>query len=114
MFMYRFDWQSPAYDGNLGATHGLEIPFFTNNVDVMPVMTHGLEEAAVLAKKVSSACISFAKTGTPALPNGPAWQPYSLPNRATMLLDNESKIAADPISANVRALWQEVLPGGAL
>ena len=114
VYMYRFDWQSPAFDGNLGATHGLEIPFFTNNVDVMPVMTHGAPEATRLAQQVSSACIAFAKTGVPSLPDGPNWLPYSQPNRATMLLDSRCSVANDPISSAVRALWHDVLPGGAL
>jgi para-nitrobenzyl esterase len=114
VYMYRFDWQSPAFNGNLGATHGLEIPFFTDNVDVMPVMTHGLPAAAVLAKKVSSACIAFARTGTPSMAGVPLWSPYSEQNRATMLFDNESKLAIDPISEDVRTLWRDVLPGGAL
>ncbi|HEX3913400.1 MAG TPA: carboxylesterase/lipase family protein [Steroidobacteraceae bacterium] len=114
VYMYRFDWQSPAFDGNLGATHGLEIPFFTNNVDVMPVMTHGSPEATRLARQASSACVAFAKTGMPSLPDGPTWPPYSEQNRATMLLDSRCSVATDPITSAVRALWHEVLPGGAL
>jgi hypothetical protein len=31
-----------------------------------------------------------------------------------MLFDNESKLAIDPISEDVRTLWRDVLPGGAL
>ena len=32
--MYLFDWESPAFDGLLGSSHGLELPFVFGAVHV--------------------------------------------------------------------------------
>jgi para-nitrobenzyl esterase len=31
--MYRFDWESPAFGGALGAAHAMDIPFVWNTLD---------------------------------------------------------------------------------
>ena len=31
--MYRFDWATPVFGGQLGACHALEIPFVFNNLE---------------------------------------------------------------------------------
>jgi para-nitrobenzyl esterase len=41
IYLYNFDWRSPAYSGRLGATHTIEIPFVFNNTDIPTVMTKG-------------------------------------------------------------------------
>jgi para-nitrobenzyl esterase len=110
VYMYRFDWPSPAFGGKLGATHGLEIAFVNDTVDVMPVMTHERPDAALLARKVSSAWVAFARTGNPSTDDLPRWSPYTQRNRATMLLDTTSTLAVDPITENVRVLWRDLLP----
>ena len=33
VWMYRFDWQSPAYNGELKACHAMEIPFVWNTIN---------------------------------------------------------------------------------
>jgi carboxylesterase type B len=34
VWMYRFDWESPAFGGVLGAAHAMVIPFVFNTLDV--------------------------------------------------------------------------------
>ena len=52
VYMFRFDWPSPCFDGKFGSTHGLEIPFVTDNISEMQVMTHDLPEAHALYRKL--------------------------------------------------------------
>src|SRR5258706_7567340 len=33
VWMYRFDWESPAFGGALGAAHAIDIPFVWNTLD---------------------------------------------------------------------------------
>jgi carboxylesterase type B len=51
-------------------------------------MTGGTPEAAELAGRISDAWIALAAL--------PSWKPYSRSARATMLINFESHLAADP------------------
>jgi para-nitrobenzyl esterase len=88
VYMYLFDWQSPMLDGKFKAVHCMEIPFVFDNIARCAEMTGGSKAADVLAKKMSQAWISFAKTGNPnhkALPNWPA---FNAKTTATMHFNN--------------------------
>lgn len=65
--------------------HGAEIPYVFNNIK-------GSEEEQALAKQVSQAWVSFARTGTPGAEGIPEWEPYTRESQATMLLDAESEL----------------------
>jgi len=89
-YLYLFQWKSPVNEGSLGAAHGMELPFMFNNIAMARPLTGGGEEAYALADKVSSAWISFIKTGDPNN-NGalPEWPPYTPNEGATMVFDND-------------------------
>jgi carboxylesterase type B len=61
----------------------------------------------VLADKMSSAWIAFARTGNPSNPTTGNWPAYG-PARATMMFDNETKVVNDPAGAE-RHLWTTVI-----
>jgi para-nitrobenzyl esterase len=108
VYMFRFDWPSPCFDGKFGATHGLEIPFVTDNVSGLQVMTHDLSDAHLLAGKMTDSWINFAATGDPNTKGIPKWMPYSGAERTVMLFNNEIGPASDPHHAEVRQLWAEL------
>jgi para-nitrobenzyl esterase len=110
VYLFRFDWPSPAFDGKFKATHGLEIPFVTNNVSGLPVMTHDLPEAHALAAKMTDTWIAFAASGDPNNAQIPKWMPYTTADRTVMLFDNDIKAASDPHHAQIRELWAELPP----
>ncbi|GAB4023782.1 carboxylesterase/lipase family protein [Spirosoma koreense] len=89
VYMYLFTWQSPVVDGHYKAIHCIEIPFAFNNISRCEEMTGGTKEAYALADKMSSAWISFARTGNPAHKGLPTWQKYTADNGATMFFDNQ-------------------------
>jgi para-nitrobenzyl esterase len=112
VWMYRFDWTSPAAGGRLGATHALDIPFVWDLVDVPGVeaFTGEAPGRRELAAAIHGAWLAFATTGNPATPLLPPWPPYQPPRRATMLFAAASQVVDDPNGAE-RTMWDEVRPG---
>lgn len=88
-YVYLFEWQSPVNDGSLGAAHGMELPFMFNNIALARTLTGGGKDAYALADKISSAWISFVKTGNPNCKVLPKWEAYSPQKGATMIFDNK-------------------------
>lgn len=86
---YRFEWETPIEGGKLFSPHTIEIPFVFDNVSTPAgvVMTGGDSEAVLLGKQVSEACVTFAKSGTPAAPGLPQWPAYSSADRRAMHFD---------------------------
>ncbi len=67
-FVYEFGWQSPVWDGLLGAHHAAELPFVFDTL-AMGAIADGPQS---LADAMHSAWIAFATGGNP---GWPAWQP---------------------------------------
>jgi para-nitrobenzyl esterase len=88
VYMYLFTWQSPVLDGKFKAVHCMELAFVFNNIHRCEEMTGGTKEAYTLADKMSTAWISFAKTGSPNHKGLPNWPAYNATNTATMHFDN--------------------------
>lgn len=103
VWMYRFDWKTPAFDGKMGACHALEIPFVFDNLDApgVGVFTGGAAPQS-LATTTHDAWVSFAKSGSP------GWDGYDTSRRATMLLDTESRVVDDP-DGDLRRAWEGLL-----
>jgi para-nitrobenzyl esterase len=106
VFVYRFDWETNAMGGVLGATHGIDIPFAFDNHESNPMAGDRPENSAV-ATVVSEAFVRFAHDGDPNHAALPKWFPYSLDERATMLLDLESRVENDP-RADLRRLYSQL------
>ena len=65
VFVYLFDWESPAFGGVLGSCHGLEIPFVFGAVGVPAVqlLTGAGPEVEALSARMQAAWLSFARSG---------------------------------------------------
>ncbi|MBB3953968.1 carboxylesterase/lipase family protein [Novosphingobium sediminicola] len=95
VFAYRFDWQSPALEGKLGALHTLEAGFVFDTTDAPNPLIGGSAQARLLAHRMSSAWVEFAATGRPAADGLPEWQAYD-DHRRIMALNNQSAMLDDP------------------
>ncbi|MGW0756696.1 carboxylesterase/lipase family protein [Streptomyces sp. NPDC002814] len=92
---YEFAWRSHALDGELGATHAVELPFV---FDLVPLpQLHGPaallgpdKPPARLAARMHETWIRFARTGNP------GWDPYDTERRSTMRIDAEWTQVDDP------------------
>jgi para-nitrobenzyl esterase len=99
-YLYRLDWETPVLGGKLISPHGLEMPFVFDNVEGGGIaLTGGGEAARKMADKLSETWIAFAATGNPntAQSGLPQWDPYDKERRSTMVLDNECRVALDPL-----------------
>ncbi|WP_374951045.1 carboxylesterase/lipase family protein [Mucilaginibacter sp.] len=99
VYMYLFTWQSPVNDGMYKAMHCMDIAFQFDNIKRCEEMTGGGKDAYVLASKMSSAWINFAKTGNPNTPALPLWPAYTAANGATMILDVKPQVRNHPDEA---------------
>lgn len=97
--VYEFAWRSPALDGQLGACHGVELPFVFDNLD-HPDWSELLGDNPPhrLAREVHEAWTSFARTGDP------GWTPYTPERRTIRHFDTESSTLTDPNHTR-RAIW---------
>jgi para-nitrobenzyl esterase len=96
VYMYRFQWYSPVSGGRLRAMHCMDIPFVFANVDLSKSVVGDGPERYALADKMSTAWVSFARTGNPNNKLLPKWEPFSAEKRATMIFNNECRAANDP------------------
>ncbi|GAO77211.1 MULTISPECIES: carboxylesterase/lipase family protein [unclassified Sphingopyxis] len=64
-WMYEFDWRSPACDGELGACHGIEMPFVFKTLPSVtgPQGLAGMDPPQALADRVHDLWAGFARTG---------------------------------------------------
>jgi para-nitrobenzyl esterase len=63
-----------------------------NNIARCEEMTGGRKDAYVLADKMSSAWISFAKTSNPGHKGLPNWPAFNSANTATMHFNNKCEV----------------------
>jgi len=106
LWMYRFDWESPAFGGRLKSPHSMEVPFV---FDTLPVIgeAHQKPGGQALADRVSKTWATFARKGDPANDSLPSWPAYTTDKRSTMILDDDCQVTADP-DGEARQLWTKV------
>jgi len=92
VYAYLLTWKSDVDGSTKGSFHGLDIPLAFKNIELGKHWTGTSDDAKILADKMSSAWINFAKTGNPNDKSLPAWKPYSRENGETMMFDKEPKI----------------------
>jgi para-nitrobenzyl esterase len=98
VWMYLFCWAA----GPLRSAHGFELAFVFDNV--RDGVLHPSPSRRELAARMSDAWIAFARGGDPNHAGLPAWQPYELEARATMLFNRGTcEVALDPWAAERRA-----------
>jgi para-nitrobenzyl esterase len=106
VYLYYFTWETPVQGGRLKSPHTMEIPFAFDNVMISSRMTGGGPDAMALADKISDTWIAFARTGDPNTPKLPHWPAYDAKDRATMVINNVSKVVNDPLREQRVAMYQ--------
>jgi para-nitrobenzyl esterase len=103
-FMYLFDWTDPERP-DIRSSHGTEAPFVFGTIDATPFTT-GVAGARELSAVVQRAWSLFARRGDPNDPGLPEWPRYSRRRRATMVLNDPSRVVIDPLAED-RLVWLE-------
>ena len=102
-YAYEFAWRSHALNGELGATHAVELPFVFDLAHLPqlhgPAALLGPDKPpADLAARMHETWVRFARTGNP------GWDPYDTTRRATMRCDAAWTQVVDPRSQE-RMAW---------
>jgi para-nitrobenzyl esterase len=107
-WVYQLDWYPRGGDGEkFRAFHTLDIPLVFDTIG-QPGSRAGEGAAAQrMAGRMSEALLAFARTGDPNHAEIPAWAPYSLDKRETMVFDDSSRLENDPRGGE-RRLYQRV------
>jgi len=95
-YAYLYAWRTPILDGRPGPFHGCEIAFTFDNAALCDHYSGGSNEAIALSKQVSTAWVSFARTGNPNHDDLPHWPKYTSKQRATMQFDKRCEVRNDP------------------
>lgn len=105
VWCYQFAWQSPGFDGRLGAAHVVDVPFVFNTL-ASPQAGPFLGGAGhqPLADLMFGHWLRFVKTGDP------GWPRHELRTRPTMRFDTSSAMVVDPLSDR-RQLWSAIAFG---
>jgi para-nitrobenzyl esterase len=109
VYMYFMTWRSSAFGGQIGAGHGVDLPFVFDNLDDETAQLLTGEAAPIeLAEVMHGSWVSFVTEGEPRHAKLPEWQQYDLSQRATMRFDAECRMVNDP-EGKERELWEAVL-----
>jgi len=98
VYVYRFEKETPVRDGKLRSVHGLEIPYVFDNLDVptAPALTGTEADRYPLARTMSRAWTTFARTGAPNGEGLAHWPPYTAEKRNVMIFDTTTRLETDP------------------
>jgi para-nitrobenzyl esterase len=106
VYMYLFNYASPALRGALGACHALELPFVFGTL-----ASRGQERFAgsgpvvqALSRSMMQSWLAFAISGAPEA----EWPRYDLQRRPTRVYEHEPLLAYDPLGDERRA-WDGLL-----
>ena len=104
--VYEFGWESPAYDGRLGACHGLELPFVFDRLDDPGARAFvGTDPPHELAAAMGRAWAAFVATGDP------GWPAYTPDRRAVARFGSGTDPAVEVVDdprGDLRALWDGI------
>ena len=102
VWTYLWTQPSPAADGRFGAVHGIDVAPSLYNT--RGALNGSSKEANELAAAIASSWAAFAANGDPNNERVPQWKPYSPPERATMIFDDNLRVEDDP-RATFRRYW---------
>jgi para-nitrobenzyl esterase len=111
VYMYLFTYESevpvaPSVAYPQKAAHAMEMAFKFDHPDNTPDDGKRPERYKA-ARNMSRAWAAFARTSNPSHDEIPPWPPYTLENRATMILNAECRVVDDPY-AEERRVWKEI------
>jgi para-nitrobenzyl esterase len=103
-WLYLWEWESPGMAGKFGAVHGVDVGLAFHNY-AGEIAGAGSEEGKLMADRLASAWVAFARTGNPNNPELPEWPAYDPQTRPTMVFDLDTRVEQDPL-AGLREYWE--------
>lgn len=100
-WFYRFSWRSPAYNGQLGASHFVDVPFTFGTIHTKEAENFiGNTPPQSLSESMNNAWASFAKNGTP------GWSHFSDRDNRIMVFDTNSYVSTLN-DQQISAMWNK-------
>jgi para-nitrobenzyl esterase len=107
-YLYLWAWPSPGMGGKFGAVHGVDVGLAFHNSSG-EITGGGTPEGKLMADRLASAWVAFARTGNPNNPQIPEWPPYDPATKPTMIFDVDTRVEKDPLR-DLRGFWDEAPP----
>ncbi|WP_445613058.1 carboxylesterase/lipase family protein [Geobacillus sp. YF-1] len=107
VYMYRFDYETPVFGGQLKACHALELPFVFHNLHQPGVANFvgSRPEREAIANQMHYAWLSFARTGDPNGAHLPEkWPVYTNERKPAFVFSAASHVEDDPFGRE-REAW---------
>ena len=105
LYVYQWNWTTPAFGGVYGAAHAGDVPATFYNTE-HALLGGGSATGVELAGRFSRAVLNFAGTGEPGDEQAP-WPTFDVQKRATKVFDQTSKVVEDP-DGELRRLWKSI------
>jgi len=103
VYMYLWEWTSPAFDGKFGAVHAMDVSAsFHNERDA--ILGGGTCDAQRMCQNLASTMVAFARTGDPNHAGIPYWPHFDAATRATLVFGPQVRIENNPY-AKQREFW---------
>jgi para-nitrobenzyl esterase len=106
VYAYLFEWETPVEGGHVRSPHTIDVPFVFGNLGACSSLVGHGTGLGRLAETTMSAWASFARSGNPANPHMPAWDRYDRQGQKMMIINEESRLEADPGAMTRTALEQ--------
>jgi para-nitrobenzyl esterase len=103
-YAYIYSWRTPVLDNRPGSFHAAELPFVFDNAELLDHYSAGDPAAYVLNKQMSTAWVSFARTGNPNHSGLPHWPAYTNDKRATMVFNAPCEVRNDPEAKGLKII----------
>lgn len=103
-YSYIYGWRTPMLDDRPGTFHACEISFVFDNAELCDHYSGLLPEALALAKQISGAWVSFARTGNPNHAGLPYWPAYTAEKCSTMFFDVPCSVRNGPEAEGLRLM----------
>jgi para-nitrobenzyl esterase len=100
VYLYEWDWPSPAFGGRYGAVHGLDVSASFHEA-------RDGNDMSRVSEQLSSAWVAFARSGNPNTPRLPPWPTYDLQTRATMVFGTPTQLVNDH-RGEIRQFWERM------
>ncbi|MBS0362080.1 MAG: carboxylesterase/lipase family protein [Proteobacteria bacterium] len=109
VYMYVWDWETPAFDGKFGAVHGHDVEA-SFHLSRNPIGGAGMKQGRQMSDRLAATWVAFATTGDPNNNLIPHWPAYEPAKRATMVFNNDMRVVDDYRGDMVRML-ADAAPG---
>lgn len=96
VYLAWFGYKANLFNGRIRAFHCSDICYWFKNTDLMYTHTGGGPEPRAISEKMSSALLSFMRTGNPNGEGVPTWEQYKPESHATMIFNKVSECRQNP------------------